>query len=210
MPRPFMALLYFLNRLPKNLPRYSETVTTPSSRSAFAKKRPSSRQEMPLPKVKIPAEIPWVYAVWTVPMVDTPPTRVPMMIQETPVAESERSATAKSSADLTCMDLRTAIMLMQTKGDDKRQLVCVVIHGRRCSGRVLEVKKGRTILVGSGFPSFREGLGAVILPGACRSDCLHNVWHCCTENGADNDGFLSVPIGKCQVCHRWPPCSPAT
>ena len=63
----------------------------------------------------MPADIPWVKAVWTVPTVETPPTRVPMMIQETPVLDNDRSATEKSSEVFTRTDCLIAIMLIQAK-----------------------------------------------------------------------------------------------
>jgi hypothetical protein len=81
----------------------------------LAKKHPSIKQERPLPKVKIQAEIPWVYAVWTVPMVDTPPTSVPIIIQDTLVNGRERSATENPEAVVTLTDRLTVNSAIRAK-----------------------------------------------------------------------------------------------
>jgi hypothetical protein len=103
----------------------------------LAKKHPRIKQERPLPKVKMQAEIPWVYAVWTVPMVDTPPTSVPIIIQDTPVNGRERSATENPEAEVTFLDRLTVNRATRAKVIENTILYSML------STQIHEIKRDR-------------------------------------------------------------------
>jgi len=96
-PRRANIPRYFLKVLLKYLPISSTTVIVSLSLNFLEKKIARIKQAKALEMIKIREAAPYSYAICVVPIVEAPPTRVPIIIYDTPELPSFLPATVNSA-----------------------------------------------------------------------------------------------------------------